>query len=63
MHGTQRLEEETLELFNLCINKMDGLSADKFRGVHMNDIPFVKDLLTLNIVLYDIDTVDGNIIG
>ena len=42
---------------------MDGLSADQFQGVHMDDIPFVEDLLTLNIVLYDIDIVDGNIIG
>ena len=42
---------------------MDGLSSDRFRGVHLNDIPFVEDLLTLNIVLYDIDTVDSNIIG
>ena len=41
---------------------MDGLSADQFQGVHMNDIPFVEDLLTLNIVLYVIDIVDGNII-
>ena len=62
-HGTQRLEEETSEIFNLFINKMDGLSADKFQGVHMNDIPFVKHLLTLNIVLYDIDIVDGNVFG
>ena len=29
----------------------------------MNDIPTVEDLLTLNILLYDIDIVDGNIIG
>ena len=42
---------------------MDGLSSDRFRGVHLNDIPFVEDLLTLNIVRYDIDTVDSNIIG
>ena len=42
---------------------MDGLSADQFQGVHMNDIPFNEDLLTLNIVLYDIDIMDGNIIG
>ena len=41
---------------------MDRLSADQFQGVHMNDIPIVKDLLTLNILLYDIDIVDGNII-
>ena len=42
---------------------MDGLSPIQFHGVHMNDIPFVEDLLTLNIVLYDIDFVHGNIIG
>ena len=42
---------------------MDGLSADQFQGVHMNDIPTVEDLLTLNIVLYVIDIMDGNIIG
>ena len=29
----------------------------------MNDIPFVEDLLTLNILLYDTDLVNGNIIG
>ena len=42
---------------------MDGLSADHFQGVHKNDFLFVEDLLTLNILLYDIDIVDGNIIG
>ena len=63
LHGNQRLEEETSKLFNLFINKKDGLSADQFQGVHMNDIPFVEDLLTLNTVLYDIDIVDVNIIG
>ena len=39
------------------------MSADQFQGVHMNNIPFVEDLLTLNIMLYGIDIVDGNIIG
>ena len=63
LHGNQRLEEQTSKIFNLFIKKMDGLSADQFRGVHMNDFPFVEDLLILNIVLYDIDIVDGNIIG
>ena len=29
----------------------------------MNDVPSVEDLLTLNILLYDIDIVDGNNIG
>ena len=41
---------------------MDGLSPNQFKGVHMNDFPIVEDLLTLNILLYNIDIVDGNII-
>ena len=42
---------------------MDGLSPNQFKVVHMNTIPIVEDLLTLNILLYDIDIVDGDIIG
>ena len=62
LHGNQQLEEETSKIFKLFINKLDGLSSDQFQEVHMNDIPFVEDLLTLNILLYDIDIVSGNII-
>ena len=42
---------------------MDGLNSNQFQGLHMNVTPIVEDLLMLNIVLYDIDIVDGNIIG
>ena len=42
---------------------MDGPSADQFQRVHMNDVPNVEDLLTLNLLLYDIDIVGGNIVG
>ena len=63
MYGNLRLEEETSNLFNLLINKMDGLSPNQFQGVHMNDVLTVEDLLTLNFLLYDIDIVDGNIVG
>ena len=42
---------------------MDGLSPNQFQGVHMNDVPIVEDLLTINILLYDIDILDSNIIG
>ena len=63
LQGNQRLEEETSKIFNSFINKTDGLSPNQFKGVHMNDILTVEYLLTLNILLYDIDIVDGNIIG
>ena len=42
---------------------MDGPSPNQFQAVHMNDIPSVEDLLTLNILLYDIVIVDANIVG
>ena len=41
---------------------MDGLSPNPFQVVQMNDIPTAKDLLTLNILLYNIDIVNGNIV-
>ena len=63
LHGNQRLKDETSKVFNSFIKEMDGLSPNQFKGVHMNDIPIVEDLLTLNILLYDIDIVDGDIIG
>ena len=63
LHGTQRLEEETSKLITLFINKIDGLSPIQFQGVHMNDIPTVEDLLTLKILLNDIDIVNRNIVG
>ena len=63
MYRNQGLKEKTSKFSNLFINKMDGLSADQFQGVHMNDILFVEDLLNLKIVLYDILIVYGNIIG
>ena len=63
LHGNQRFEAVTSKLLKLFINKMDGLSADQFQGVHVNNILFVEDLLTLNSLLYDNDFVDGNNIG
>ena len=62
LQGNQRLEEETSNIVNLFINKTNGLSADQFQGVHINDFFIVEDLLTLNFALYDIDIV-GKIIG
>ena len=63
LRGNQQLEDETSKFFDSFINEMDGLSPNQFKGVHMNDIPFVEDLLTHKILLYDLDIVDGNFIG
>ena len=45
------------------INKTDGLSTNNFQRVHNIDISIVEDLLTLNVLLDDIDIVDWNNIG
>ena len=63
LQGNQRLEEKTSKLFNLFINKMDGLGPNQFQGVHLNEIPIVEDQPTLNILPYDIVIADGNNIG
>ena len=51
------------ELSCFFINKIDGLSANHFQGVPINEIPILEDLLALNILVYDRDIVDGKIIG
>ena len=40
---------------------MDGLSANQFQEVHMNDFFFAADLVTHIFLLYDIDIPVGNI--
>ena len=61
--GNERLEEETSKIFNLFLNNSDQGHNSKFQSVHLNDIPKVEDLLELNIFLYDINFVDGELIG
>ena len=63
LHGNEKLEEETSKIFNLFLNNCGGGDPSKFQGVHMTDIPTVEDLLQLNIFLYDIGFVDGELIG
>ena len=63
LHGNQKLKEATSKLLKLCIKGNDGLSPHQFQGVHVNEITVVEDLLLLNILLYDMDFVDRNIVG
>ena len=62
LHGNEILEE-TSKKFNLFLNNSEEGDVSKFQGVHLNDIPKVEDLLQLKILLYDIDFVDGELIG
>ena len=63
LFGYERLEEDTSKLFNLFLNNSEEGDISKFQGVHLNDIPKVEDLLQSNIFLYDINFVDGELIG
>ena len=63
LHGKEKLVEETSKIFNLFLNNCGEGDPSKFQGVNMTDIPKVEDLLQLNIFLYDIDFVDGELIG
>ena len=63
LHGNQRLDEKIPKVFTSIIDRRDGVSPNQFNGFQMNDIPIVEGRLTLNILLYDIDIVDGNLIG
>ena len=61
--GNGRLEEETSKIFNHSLNSCGERDPSKFQGVHMTDIPKVEEMLQLHIFLYDIDFVDGELIG
>ena len=63
MHCNEKLEEETSKIFNFFLNNSEEGEVSKFQGVHLKDNQKVEDLLQLNIFLYDIDFVDGELIG
>ena len=62
LHGIEKLKEETSKFFNFFLNNCGEADPSKFQGVHMTDIPKVE-MLQLKIVLYDIDFMDGEMIG
>ena len=63
LHGNERLEEETSKLFNLFVVNSTNLDPSKFQGVCMDDIPSVEDIVGINIFIYDMDLIDGAMVG
>ena len=63
LHGNERLEEETSKLFNLFFVNSTNPDPSKFQGVCMDDIPSVEDIVSINIFIYDIDFIDGAMVG
>ena len=63
LFGNERLDEKTSKNFKLFLTNCGEADPPKFQGVHMTDIPKVEEMLQLNIFLYDIDFVVGELIG
>ena len=63
LHGNERLEEEASKLFNLFLVNSTNPDPSKFQGVCMHDIPSVEDIVGINIFIYDIDLIDGAMVG
>ena len=63
LHGNKKLEQETSKVFKLFLNNSEERDPPKFQGVDMTDIPEMENSLQLNVFLYDIDFVDGELIG
>ena len=40
---------------------MDTLSPPQFHGVHLNDIPVVRDFLHMTVFLYELDFVESKL--
>ena len=63
LHGKERLEEETSKLFNLFLINSTNHDLSKLHGVCMDDIPSVEDIVGISIFIYDIDFIDGAVVG
>ena len=61
--ANERLEEETSKLFNLFLINSTNPDPSNFPGVCMDDIPYVEDIVRINIFIYDIDLIDGSMVG
>ena len=63
LHGNERLEEETSKLFNLFLVNSTDPGPSKIQGVCMDYVPSVEDIVGINIFNYDIDLIDGAMVG
>ena len=62
LHGTTGLETSTSKIFNDFLEK-SGCDPKQFRGVSMDNLPVVEDVVEKNIFIYDINIEDGYFVG
>ena len=63
LHGNERLEEGTSKVFNLFLINSTNPDPFMFQGVCMDDILSVEDIVGINTFIYDIDLIDGAMVG
>ena len=64
LHGNdKRLEEETSNVFNHFLINSTNPDPSNFQGVCMDDIPSVEDTLRISFFNYDVDLIDGSMVG
>ena len=63
LHGNERSAEKTSKLFNLFLINSTNPDPSKFQEVCMDDIPSLEDIVRINIFIYDIDFIDGAMVG
>ena len=63
LFGNERLEEETSKLFNLCFINSTNADSSKFQGGCIDDIPSVEDIVRIKFFIYNIDLIDGAMVG
>ena len=62
LHGTTNLETSTSKTFKDFLEKL-GCDPQQFRGVSMDNLPIIEDVVDKNIFIYDIDIEDGDFVG
>ena len=63
LHRNEGFEEETSKLFDLFMEKIEGTNPSSFQGVFMKNFLLLEDLAQGFVFLYDIDFVNGTMIG
>ena len=58
----KNLDTYTSQLFTQCISKF-GYDPKNFRGVSIDDLPLVKEIVESNIFIHDFDIQEGEYVG
>ena len=62
IHGHNDLDSLTSRLFTEFVSK-SGYDPENFRGVSVEDLPAVEEIVQRNIFIYDFDIQDGECVG